>query len=77
MAKHNIPTARYKTFSDFEEAKAYINEVQYDVVIKATGLAAGKGVKLPKNKEEARNDLKEIMLDREFGNAGDEVVIEE
>ena len=77
MARYNIPTARYKNFSDYQMASRYIEDVDYDVVIKATGLAAGKGVILPSSKEEAQAALREIMLNKEFGGAGDEVVIEE
>ena len=77
MAKYNIPTARYKNFSCYQEARQHIDEVQYDVVIKATGLAAGKGVALPTSKSEAQDALKRIMVDKEFEDAGNEVVIEE
>jgi len=77
MKKHNIPTAAYENFSKYEEASKYLDSVDHDVVIKADGLAAGKGVIIPKTKEEAHAALKEIMLDREFGTAGDKVVIEE
>ena len=77
MAKYNIPTARYKNFSDYQEARQHVDEVQYDVVIKATGLAAGKGVILPTSKSEAQDALKRIMVEKEFGDAGKEVVIEE
>ncbi|TDZ23043.1 Bifunctional purine biosynthetic protein ADE1 [Colletotrichum orbiculare MAFF 240422] len=77
MKRHNIPTAAYENFSDFDAAVAYLDRISHDVVIKATGLAAGKGVIIPTTKEEAREALKQIMLDRAFGSAGDEVVIEE
>lgn len=77
MKKHNIPTAAYENFSDYESAKKYVDSVQHDVVIKATGLAAGKGVIIPQTKEEAHQALSEIMCDKAFGSAGDEVVIEE
>ena len=77
MTRHKIPTARYQRFKNFEKAQKYINNVGYDIVIKATGLAAGKGVVLPATKEEARAALKEMMLDHVFGSAGNEVVIEE
>lgn len=77
MKRHNIPTAAYENFSDYKEALKYLEKVNHNVVIKASGLAAGKGVILPATKEEAQTALKEIMLDREFGSAGDEVVIEE
>lgn len=77
MKKYNIPTAAYENFSDFDKAAAYIDSVGHDVVIKATGLAAGKGVILPETKDEAKAALKQIMVDKAFGTAGDEVVIEE
>jgi phosphoribosylamine--glycine ligase/phosphoribosylformylglycinamidine cyclo-ligase len=77
MKKHNIPTAAYENFSDYEQASQYIKSVQHNVVIKATGLAAGKGVIIPQSQEEALQGLKEVMLDKAFGSAGDEVVIEE
>ena len=77
MAKYGIPTARYETFNEYEEAKEYLENVSHDVVIKASGLAAGKGVILPISKAEAHAALKHLMLDKQFGSAGDEVVIEE
>jgi phosphoribosylamine--glycine ligase/phosphoribosylformylglycinamidine cyclo-ligase len=77
MKKHNIPTATYENFSDYEKARSYLDTISHSVVIKASGLAAGKGVIIPQTKQEAHDALKEIMLDKEFGSAGDEVVIEE
>lgn len=77
MKKHNIPTAAYENFSDYEAARKYLDTVDHDVVIKADGLAAGKGVIIPQTKEEAHAALKDIMVSREFGSAGDTVVIEE
>jgi phosphoribosylamine--glycine ligase/phosphoribosylformylglycinamidine cyclo-ligase len=77
MKKHNIPTAAYENFSDYEKASQYLKTVKHNVVIKATGLAAGKGVIIPQTHEEAQQALKEIMQDKAFGSAGDEVVIEE
>ncbi|KAG0648253.1 Glycinamide ribonucleotide synthetase [Hyphodiscus hymeniophilus] len=77
MKKYNIPTAAYENFSNYEDAKRYLESVDHDVVLKASGLAAGKGVIIPTTKLEAQNALKEIMLDKEFGSAGDEIVIEE
>ncbi|ORX72145.1 phosphoribosylamine--glycine ligase [Linderina pennispora] len=71
MQKHNIPTAQYGNFTGLCQGASF------DVVIKASGLAAGKGVLIPKNKQEALDALKSVMVDREFGAAGDEVVIEE
>ncbi|CAN6629242.1 bifunctional purine biosynthetic protein ADE5,7 [Trichomonascus vanleenenianus] len=77
MARHGIPTAAFGNFTDFEEARRYLESVDHNVVIKASGLAAGKGVLIPETKEEAILGLKQIMVDRAFGVAGDEVVIEE
>ena len=77
MARHNIPTARYRNFTDYAEAREYLDNVSYHVVLKATGLAAGKGVILPSSKKEAYEGLKAIMINKEFGSSGDEVVIEE
>ncbi|KAF1974537.1 phosphoribosylamine-glycine ligase [Bimuria novae-zelandiae CBS 107.79] len=77
MKRHNIPTAAYENFSSYEKAREYLDTVSHSVVIKASGLAAGKGVIIPQTKDEAHAALKEIMQDREFGDAGDEVVIEE
>ncbi|RCI02573.1 Bifunctional purine biosynthetic protein ade1 [Rhizopus stolonifer] len=77
MKKHNIPTAAYENFTDYEKAKAYVESVDHKVVLKASGLAAGKGVLMPENKQEALEGLKSIMVDKEFGSAGSEVVVEE
>lgn len=77
MKRHSIPTAAYENFSDHDSAKKYLDSISHNVVIKASGLAAGKGVIIPQSKQEAQDALKEIMLDKEFGAAGDEVVIEE
>ena len=77
LARHQIPTARFQNFDDYDKARQHLDEVPYNVVIKCTGLAAGKGVLLPSSKEEAHVGLKKIMLAKEFGSAGNEVVIEE
>lgn len=77
MARHQIPTARYETFSDFDQAVKYLESVDHPVVIKASGLAAGKGVILPETVQDAKATLKLILLDRAFGDAGNQVVIEE
>ena len=77
MARHQIPTARYATFHQFEEAVQYLESLDDPIVIKASGLAAGKGVILPETTEEARVALNSILVERTFGDAGDEVVIEE
>jgi phosphoribosylamine--glycine ligase/phosphoribosylformylglycinamidine cyclo-ligase len=77
MCRHKIPTAAYRSFDNYQAAKEYLDAVQHDVVIKASGLAAGKGVIIPASREEAQSALRHVMLDKEFGAAGDEVVIEE
>ncbi|OJJ43791.1 hypothetical protein ASPZODRAFT_135817 [Penicilliopsis zonata CBS 506.65] len=77
MKRHDIPTAAYENFTEYEAARQYLESVSHSVVIKASGLAAGKGVIIPTTKEEAHQALREIMLDHQFGAAGDEVVIEE
>lgn len=77
MVRHNIPTARFAVFTDFEAARQHLATINYRVVIKASGLAAGKGVVIPRSADEALSALRSIMLDHEFGSAGDEVVIEE
>ena len=77
MARHHIPTARYSAFSNFEKAIEYLHTVDYPIVIKASGLAAGKGVILPETMDEAKAILTSILVDKSFGEAGNEVVIEE
>ncbi|KAJ3276213.1 hypothetical protein HDV01_005661 [Terramyces sp. JEL0728] len=77
MARHNIPTAAYETFTNYDEAKAFIEQFTGKFVIKASGIAAGKGVILPDTLAEAIAGLKSIMLDSAFGSAGSQVVIEE
>lgn len=77
MTRHAIPTARYAAFHVFDQAIAHVRSVQYPVVIKVSGLAAGKGVLLPETGEAAEAALKHIMVDQEFGAAGESVVIEE
>ena len=77
MARHSIPTARYATFTSHSAATAYIRSVSHRVVLKASGLALGKGVLMPTSTQEALQGLEHMMVDRAFGSAGDEVVIEE
>lgn len=77
MIRHNLPTAKYKEYTDLNKAIAEIDEFGYPVVIKADGLAAGKGVVIPENREDAISTLKEMMSDHKFGHAGDKIVIEE
>ncbi len=77
MTRHGIPTARYAVFQEYAEALRFLETVDYPIVIKASGLAAGKGVILPETKEAAQAALEAVMVRREFGAAGKEVVIEE
>ncbi|ANY65682.1 phosphoribosylamine--glycine ligase [Paenibacillus sp. BIHB 4019] len=77
LKKYNIPTAKYETFTEYEAASAYLQTQQTPIVIKADGLAAGKGVTVAFTMEEAQQALKEAMLDKVFGDAGNQIVIEE
>ncbi len=77
MKKYDIPTAEYGTFIEYEEAKKYLEEKGAPIVIKADGLAGGKGVIVALTIEEARVGLKSIMEDKKFGSSGTKVVIEE
>ncbi|MBR5318379.1 MAG: phosphoribosylamine--glycine ligase [Peptococcaceae bacterium] len=77
MAKYGIPTAKYGAFTDAAEAKAFLAEVGLPCVVKADGLAAGKGVLICETKEEAETAVDDILVDNKFGNAGSRVVVEE
>ncbi len=77
MKKYGIPTAEYEVFSDYEKAKEYLKTAPIPTVIKADGLALGKGVIIAMTREEAFDALTSIMLDKAFGKSGDQVVIEE
>ena len=77
MKKYNIPTAAYETFDAPDAALAYLETAQFPIVLKADGLALGKGVLICKNLEEAKEGVKTIMLDKQFGSAGNRLVIEE
>lgn len=78
MKKYGIPTASYETFDDAEKTIAYIKKKNtYPVVIKADGLALGKGVLIAQNEEEAEDAVKEMMVDHAFGASGNKVVVEE
>ena len=77
MQRHNIPTARFAVFSKLAEAQEYIAGLDYPFVVKASGLAAGKGVILPDTKEEALTALNEMLIQQKFGQAGEQVIIEE
>lgn len=77
LKKYNIPTAAYEKFDNYEEAQAYLQSRPVPIVIKADGLAAGKGVTVAYTREEAETALKSIMVDKVFGESGSQVVIEE
>ncbi|MBN1305325.1 MAG: phosphoribosylamine--glycine ligase [Anaerolineales bacterium] len=77
MDRHGIPTARFASFRSYAAALKHLQEVDYPVVIKASGLAAGKGVLIPDTDQQAEAALHQLMVAQEFGEAGDQVVIEE
>ena len=77
MRDYHIPTAKYQTFSDFEAAKAYVLENGVPIVIKADGLAAGKGVVVAMTEQEALEALEDMLLDHKFGASSAKVVVEE
>ena len=77
MKKYGIPTAAYETFTSPEAALAYLETAKMPIVLKADGLALGKGVLICKDLEEAQEGVKTLMLDKQFSSAGDEIVIEE
>ncbi len=77
MKKYNIPTAGYETFNSPEAALEYLKTAEYPTVLKADGLALGKGVLICNTREEAEAGVKTLMLDKQFGSAGDRIVIEE
>ena len=77
MKKYGVKTAEYELFTDYDKANEYLNKCSYPLVIKASGLALGKGVLICQNKQEAKNALEDIMVKKIFKDAGNEVVIEE
>jgi phosphoribosylamine--glycine ligase len=77
MKKYGIPTAAYEVFDDPEKAQAYLESAAMPIVLKASGLALGKGVLICNTLEEAKEGVKELMTDRKFGDAGSRIVIEE
>lgn len=77
MKKYNIPTAAYENFDNPEDALSYLETAQFPTVLKADGLALGKGVLICNTLEEAQDGVRSIMLDKQFGNAGNRMVIEE
>ena len=77
MKKYNIPTAKYESFNNYEDAREYLDKQKAPIVLKADGLAAGKGVIIAETIEEAQFELKEMMCNAKFSKAGANVVIEE
>lgn len=77
MKKYNIPTAGYEVFNSADKAFEYLKDVHYPIVLKADGLALGKGVLICDDREEAFEGIRTIMQDKKFGSAGDTIVIEE
>ena len=77
MKREGIPTASYEIFTDIEKARVYVETQSFPLVIKASGLALGKGVIIAQNLEEAHKALSEMMESKVFGHAGDQIVIEE
>lgn len=77
LKKYNIPTANYTTFEDYNSAHEYIQSAKLPLVIKADGLAAGKGVLICNNESDAVSGLKKVMVEKAFGAAGDRIIIEE
>ena len=77
MRKYGIPTADYQVFTDPKQAEEYLETAKFPIVLKADGLALGKGVLICNTLEEAKAGVKTLMLDKQFGSAGDEIVIEE
>jgi len=77
MRKYNIPTADYRIFTDAAEAESYLETASYPIVLKASGLAMGKGVLICADRAEALEGVRTIMVDKKFGSAGEELVVEE
>ena len=77
MKRNDIPTAKFEIFDDAQKAKDYVDSLDYDVVVKADGLAAGKGVIVCTDKDEAFSAIDTILVKRTFGDAGDRIIVEE
>ncbi len=77
MIKYNIPTAKYSEYNNFDLAFENVDKYDFPVVIKADGLAAGKGVIIAENKQEAESALRDIMIEKKFSSSGNKVIIEE
>lgn len=77
MKKYKIPTAEFNAFDNFKDLENYLQKIKYPIVIKADGLCMGKGVAVCKNKKEAEKFLKELMIDKTFGESAKKIIIEE
>jgi len=77
MKRNNIPTARFEIFTDPKKAGSYVHSIDYNVVVKADGLAAGKGVIVCSSKDEAISAINTILIKKTFGDAGNRIIIEE
>jgi len=77
LKRNNIPTATFEVFDDAVKAKEYVNHIEYNVVIKADGLASGKGVIVCDSKDEAEKSIDMMLVDKKFGDAGNNIIIEE
>ena len=77
LKRNNIPTASFEVFDDAVKAKEHINKIDYNIVIKADGLAAGKGVIVCESKDEAEKAIDMMLVDKKFGDAGNKIIIEE
>jgi len=77
LKRNNIPTTSFEVFDDAVKAKEYVNQIEYNVVIKADGLAAGKGVIVCDSKDEAKKSIDTMLVDKKFGDAGNNIIIEE
>ena len=77
LKRNNIPTAAFEVFDDAVKAKEYVKQIEYNVVIKADGLAAGKGVIVCDSKAEAEKSIDMMLVDKKFGDAGNNIIIEE
>lgn len=77
LKRNNIPTAAFEVFNDAVKAKEYVNQIEYNVVIKADGLASGKGVIVCDSKAEAEKSIDMMLVDKKFGDAGNNIIIEE
>jgi len=77
LKRNNIPTATFEVFNDAVKAKEYVNQIEHNVVVKADGLAAGKGVIVCDSKAEAEKSIDMMLVDKKFGDAGNNIIIEE